>query len=129
MLPYCYILHEDHISASLEGPRREFKTGFKTAVAFNCATNFQRLTTLILFLVNIHCRSSLQKLLRTETKLFVCDFLQNRLLKVKCNIKTSSFSCHYRYPLAIPKELLTLNFPLFHSNYIIMIVVIWESSF
>ena len=67
MLPYCYILHEDHISASLEGPQREFKTGFKTADVFNCATSFQRLTTLILFLENIlHCRSMLPKLLRTE---------------------------------------------------------------
>ena len=130
MLPYCCILHEDHISASLECPRREFKTGFKTADVFNCVTSFQRLTTLILFLVNIlRCRRKLPKLLRTETKLFVCDFLQNRLLKVKCNIKTSSFSCSYREPLAIPKELLTLDFPLFHSNYIIMIVIIWESSF
>ena len=97
LLPYCYILHEDHISASLECPRREFKTGFKTAEVFSYVTSFQRLTTLILFLVNIlHCRRTLPKLLRTETKLFVCDFLQNRLLKVKCNIKTSSFSGHYR---------------------------------
>ena len=92
LLPYCYFLHEDHISASLEGPWREFKTGFKTADVFNCVTSFQRLTTLNLFLVNIlHCRSTLPKLLRTEIKLFVCDFLQNRLLKVKCNIKPAAF--------------------------------------
>ena len=97
LLPYCNILHEDHISASLGCPRREFKSGFKTAEVFSCVTSFQPLTTLILFLVNIlYCRRTLPKLLRTETKLFVCDFLQNRLLKVKCNIKTSSFSCSYR---------------------------------
>ena len=73
MLPYCYILHEDHISASLEGPRREFKTEFKTADVFNCVSSFQRLSTLILFLVNIlHCSLTLPKLLRKETKLFIC---------------------------------------------------------
>ena len=91
LLPYCYILHEDHISASLEGPRREFTTGFKTADVFNCVTIFQRLTTLILFLVNIlHCRRTLPKLLLTEMKLFVCDD-KNQLLFLSLEV-TPSYS-------------------------------------
>ena len=126
LLPYCNILREDHISASLGCPRREFKSGFKTAEVFTCVTSFQPPTTLILFLVNIlYCRRTLPKLLRTETKLFVCDFLQNRLVKVKWNIKISPFSCYCRSPLGA----FNLKFPLFHSIYIIMIVIIWESSF